>query len=196
MKGKNIVEKYFHQKDFSIAEIIVLILAVASAIVAIFVGGGGPIGLPALLVCICAFSIIHSKKIKDDEIEQIIKKIKEDNQIPDSDYTIAGYELKNTAVRKRKDGKLISPDYYITEIRTSIDGSMIFNVYAINLIDSSVKMTSHSVGGTDKVTVVEETVKTGKGPAKMSYLRIDENCIVPVTLNDYKSSQLIESICN
>lgn len=196
MKGKNIVEKYFHQKDFSIAEIIVLILAVASAIVAIFVGGGGPIGLPALLVCICAFSILHSKKIKDDEIEQIIKKIKEDNQIPDSDYTIEGYELKNTAVRKRKDGKLISPDYYITEIRTSIDGSMIFNVYAINLIDSSVKMTSHSVGGTDKVTVVEETVKTSKGPAKMSYLRIDENCIVPVTLNDYKSSQLIESICN
>ena len=187
MKGKNIVEKYFHQKDFSIAEIIVLILAVASAIVAIFVQGGGPIGLPALLVLICAFSIIHSKKIKDDEIEQIIKKIKEDNQIPDSDYTIEGYELKNTAVRKRKDGKLISPDYYITEIRTSTDGSMIFNVYAINLIDSSVKMTSHSVGGTDKVTVVEETVKTGKGPAKMSYLRIDENCIVPVTLNDYKS---------
>ena len=195
MKGKNIVEKYFHQKDFSIAEIIVLILAVASAIVAIFVQGGGPIGLPALLVLICAFSIIHSKKIKD-EIEQIIKKIKEDNQIPDSDYTIEGYELKNTAVRKRKDGKLISPDYYITEIRTSTDGSMIFNVYAINLIDSSVKMTSHSVGDTDKVTVVEETVKTGKGPAKMSYLRIDENCMVPVTLNDYKSSQLIESICN
>ena len=64
MKGKNIVEKYFHQKDFSIAEIIVLILAVASAIVAIFIQGGGPIGLPALLVCICAFSIIHSKKIK------------------------------------------------------------------------------------------------------------------------------------
>ena len=110
MKGKNIVEKYFHQKDFSIAEIIVLILAVASAIVAIFIQGGGPIGLPALLVCICAFSITHSKKIKDDEIEQIIKKIKEDNQIPDSDYTIEGYELKNTAVRKRKDGKLISPD--------------------------------------------------------------------------------------
>ena len=196
MKGKNIVEKYFHQKDFSIAEIIVLILAVASAIVAIFIQGGGPIGLPALLVFICAFSIIHSKKIKDDEIEQIIKKIKEDNQIPDSDYTIAGYELKNTAVRKRKDGKLISPDYYITEIRTSIDGSMIFNVYAINLIDSSVKMTSHSFGGTDKVTVVEETVKTSKGPAKMSYLRIDESCTIPVTLNDYKSSQLIESICN
>lgn len=196
MKGKNIVEKYFHQKDFSIAEIIVLILAVASAIVAIFIQGGGPIGLPALLVCICAFSIIHSKKIKDDEIEQIIKKIKDDNQIPDSDYTIEGYELKNTAVRKRKDGKLISPDYYVTEIRTSTDGSIIFNVYAINLIDSSVKMTSHSVSGNGKVTLVEETVKTSKGPAKMSYLRLDESCTIPVTLNDYKSSQLIESICN
>ena len=173
-----------------------LILAVASAIVAIFIQGGGPIGLPASLVCICAFSIIHSKKIKDDEIEQMIKKIKEDNQIPDSDYTIEGYELKNTAVRKRKDGKLISPDYYVTEIRTSTDGSMIFNVYAINLIDSSVEMTSHSVSGSGKVTLVEETVKTSKGPAKMSYLRLDESCAIPVTLNDYKSSQLIESICN
>ena len=152
--------------------------------------------MPALLVCICAFSIIHSKKIKDDEIEQIIKKIKEDNQIPDSDYTIEGYELKNTAVRKRKDGKLISLDYYVTEIRTSTDGSMIFNVYAINLIDSSVEMTSHSVSGSGKVALVEETVKTSKGPAKMSYLRLDESCTIPVTLNDYKSSQLIEGICN
>lgn len=73
---------------------------------------------------------------------------------------------------------------------------MIFNVYAINLIDSSVKMTSHSVSGSGKVTLVEETVKTSKGPAKMSYLRLDESCTIPVTLNDYKSSQLIESICN
>lgn len=51
MKGKNIVEKYFHQKDFSTAEIIVLILAVASAIVAIFIQGGGPIGL-ACIACL------------------------------------------------------------------------------------------------------------------------------------------------
>lgn len=58
--------------------------------------------MPALLVCICAFSIIHSKKIKDDEIEQIIKKIKEDNQIPDSDYTIEGYELKTQQSEKEK----------------------------------------------------------------------------------------------
>ena len=53
-----------------------------------------------------------------------------------------------------------------------------------------------SVSGSGKVTLVEETVKTSKGPAKMSYLRLDESCTIPVTLNDYKSSQLIESICN
>jgi hypothetical protein len=55
MKNKNIVEKYFNQKDFSIIEIVWIIIAVVSLIVATVVQGGGPIGLPVLLACIVAF---------------------------------------------------------------------------------------------------------------------------------------------
>ena len=57
---KNNAEKYFYQKDFSILEIILLIIAIVSLIVATFVQGGGPIGLLVLLVCIVAFFICYS----------------------------------------------------------------------------------------------------------------------------------------
>ena len=104
MKNKNRVEQYFYQKDFSILEIVLLIIAIVSLIVATFIQGGGPIGLPILLICIVVFCICRSLKIKDTEIDQILKKIIQDNQIMYSDSTIVGYDLKNTVVKKRKDG--------------------------------------------------------------------------------------------
>ena len=159
MKNKNNLEKYFHQKDFSVLEIILLILSVVSAIVATFIQGGGPIGLPILLICIVAFCICRSQKIKDTEIDQILKKIMQDNQITYSDSTIVGYDLKATVVKKRKDGKLISPNYYITDIITTSDEDHVFNIYAIDIINSSVKMISHRVNGTEEVALREETVK-------------------------------------
>lgn len=196
MKSKNKAEQYFHQKDFSVLEIILLILSVVSAIVATFIQGGGPIGLPILLICIVAFCICRSLKIKDTEIDQILKKIMQDNQITYSDSTIVGYDLKATVVKKRKDGKLISPNYYITDIITTSDEDHVFNIYAIDIINSSVKMISHRVNGTEEVALIEETVKTNIGSAKMSYLKINSSCIIPVMLNDYKASQVVENICN
>ena len=196
MKSKNKAEQYFHQKDFSVLEIILLILSVVSAIVATFIQGGGPIGLPILLICIVAFCICRSLKIKDTEIDQILKKIMQDNQITYSDSTIVGYDLKATVVKKRKDGKLISPNYYITDIITTSDEDHVFNIYAIDIINSSVKMISHRVNGTEEVALIEETVKTNIGSAKMSYLKINSDCIIPVMLNDYKASQVVENICN
>ena len=68
MKNKNDAEKYFHQKDFSILEIILIIIAIVSVFVATFIQGGGPVGLPILLVCIVAHFILHSLKIKDNEV--------------------------------------------------------------------------------------------------------------------------------
>ena len=196
MKSKNKAEQYFHQKNFSVLEIVLLILMVASAIILIFIQGGGPIGLPLLLICVVAFCICRSLKIKDAEIDQMLKKIMQDNQITYSDSTIVGYDLKNTVVKKRKDGKLISPNYYVTDIITTSDGDHVFNIYAINIIDSSVKMTSHRVNSNEKVALTEETIKINIGSAKMSYLKINSNCIIPFMPNDYKSSQVVENLCN
>ncbi len=196
MKSKNEAKQYFYQKNFSIFEIILIILMVVSAIVATFIQGGGPIGLPILLVCIVAFCICRSRKIKDESMEQILEKIIQDNQITYSDNTIVAYDLKNAIVKKRKDGKLISPNYYITDIITAADGVITFNSYTIDLINSSVKMTSHSVTDNEEIILIEETIKTNVGSAKMSYLKINSSCMIPVTLNDYKASKVVENICN
>ena len=196
MKSKNRAKQYFHQKDFSVLEIILLILSVASAIISIFMQGGIPIGLPILLICIGVFCCCRSQKIKDDEIDQILKEIIQDNQIKCSGNTIVGYDLKNTVVKKTKDGKLISPDYYITDIIDTSDGEIVFNIYIINLINSSVKMISQSVADNEEVSLIEETIKTNVGSTKMSYLKINSSCTIPVLLNDYKSHQVVENICN
>lgn len=193
MKSKNKVEQYFYQKNFSIVEIILLILAILALIVS-FIQGGGPIGLPVLLICVVAFYICRSSKIKDNEIDQTLKKIIQDNKIEYSENVIECYDLKNTVTKKRKDGKLISPNYYITDIIFSSENTF-FNIYIIDLINSSLKMTSHSVNCNEKVTLTEEIIKTSVGSTKVSYLKIDDGCVIPVTLNDYKYSQLIQKTC-
>ena len=69
MKNNNSVEKYFYQKNFSLLEIILIIISVISLIVATFVRGGGPVGLPVLLACVVTFFIYRSFKVKDNEID-------------------------------------------------------------------------------------------------------------------------------
>ena len=195
MKNKNNVEQYFYQKDFSILEIILLIIAIVSLIVAIFIQGGGPIGLPVLLVCVAVFFICRSFKIKDNEIEQTLKKIMLDNKVKCSESIIECYELKNTVIKKRKDGKFISPNYYITDI-IFFSEYTIFNIYIIDLIKQSVEKVSHRVNCNEKIALTEETIKTNAGFVKMSYIKIENGCVIPVALNDYKSSQLLQKICD
>ena len=195
MKNNNSVEKYFYQKNFSLLEIILIIISVISLIVATFVRGGGPVGLPLLLACVVTFFTYRSFKIKDNEIDHTLKKILLDNNISYSENTIECYELKNTVTKKRNDGKIISPNYYITEIIFSSEYT-IFNIYIIDLFKQSVEKISHSVNCNESVTLIDETVKTCAGSVKMSYLKIKNDHLIPVSQNDYKSSQLLQKICD
>lgn len=119
----------------------------------------------------------------------------QDNKVECSENAIECYELKTTIIKKRKDGKFISPNYYITNIIFSSEDT-IFNIYIIDLIKQSVEMVSHSVKCNEKITLTEETIKTNAGFAKASYLEIESDCVIPVALNDYKSSQLVLNICD
>lgn len=56
------------------------------------------------------------------------------------------------------------------------------------------KLVSQRVSVNDEVALIEETIKTSEGSAKMSYLKINSECVIPVVLNEYKSSQLIKKI--
>ncbi len=195
MKNKNIVEKYFNQKDFSIIEIVLAIIAVVSLIVATVVQGGGPIGLPVLLACIVAFCICRSFKIKDSEIEEILRKTIQDNKIDCSENDIQCYDLKSAVIKKRKDGKFISPNYYITNIVFAAEET-VFNIYVIDLIEQSVENLSRRVDLNKAIILTEEMIKTRAGNAKVFYLEIEGGCVIPVELNDFVASQLIQKVCD
>lgn len=194
MKNRNSVERYFNQKEFSILDIVLIIIAFVSLMIATFVQGGGPIGLPALLICMIVFCIYRSFKIKDAEIDQTLKRIIQDNKIECSENSIQCFELKGTVTKKRKDGKLISPNYYITNIIFSSEETL-FHIYIIDLIKQSVETVSHSIKCTEKITLIEERIRTNSGLAHETHLETDDAFIIPVTLNEYRTSQLVQKVC-
>ncbi len=194
MKNENSVEKYFSQKDFSVIEVVLIIISIISFVVAAVVQGGGPIGLPVLLICLVAFCICRSFKIKDAEIEEILRKIMQDNKIECSENSIQCFDLKGAVIKKRKDGKFISPNYYITDI-SFFPKETIFNIYVIDLIKQSAEKRSDRVSLDKHIILTEETIKTSAGFAKTSYLEIDGG-VIPVVLNDYRASQLIQKVCD
>ena len=196
MKNENSAEKYFHQKSFSTVEIIFLSVAVVAGFVATFVWGGGPIGLPLMLIGIIGFATFRSLKVKDAEMERLLEKILKENQIEYTDNTLVGYDLNQMLLKKRKDGKVVSPVYYVTNITfTSLE--TVFHVHVIDLISASVEKTCLTVMEQKSVELAEENVKTPVGPRKMSYFRVEDcDVLIPITLTDYQSSQLVEKICN
>ena len=191
---KNKTEQYFNQKDFSIIEIILVIVAGISVFAMIFMRGGIPIGTPFLLVSIVAFCIIRSFKIKDSEIDQLIDKIIQDNRIERDENVIECYDLKDAWVKKRKDGKIISSKYYITNIKFSSENT-IFTVYNIDLIGETVEKNVYRVEFSENIILTEETVKTNVGSSAVSYLNFC-GCVIPVTLKEYKTAELVQKVCD
>ena len=192
-KNKNKVEQYFEQKSFSIIEIVLLVISVICVFVAIFVQGGIPMGLPVLLVCVVVFCVLRSFKVKDAEIEQILNKIIEDNAIERSENTIECYDLKSTLKKKRNDGKFVSSKYYISNITFSAEAT-IFNVYSIDLVDKTVEKSSYTVNCNEKINLNEEFVRISGGSVSVAYLEF-LSCLIPVTLKDYKTAELVGKIC-
>lgn len=194
MKNKNNVEKYFKQKDFSVIEIILIVAALVFLAVAVFVRRGGPIGFPGVLVCAFLFCVFHSFKVGDSEIDQTLDKIKQDNKIEPSGDTIESYWLKDTVVKKRKDGKFVSPKYYITEVVFS-EEETVFYVCMIDLLARSAEKASYKVDRSESIVISEETVKTSVGSARIACFATESGVSIPIVLNDYKTSELIEKVC-
>ena len=100
-------------------------------------------------------------------------------------------------MKKRKDGKIISPKYYVTSVEFSLSEEIVFYVNSVDLINLDVTNDFYTVKSKDGVSLSEESVHTPVGIKKATYLNID-GCEypIPVDLRDYNSSQLIEKICS
>ncbi|MBE6694148.1 MAG: hypothetical protein E7589_05240 [Ruminococcaceae bacterium] len=192
--NQNRAEKYFIQKNFLIIEIVLIILAITAAYVMFFVRFGGPIGLPVLLVCSIVFAIFRSRIVKDEEFEEIKNRILADNQIEISDSTITSYDLKEANLKRMKNGSVVSPNYYLTEI-TVLPSEVKVKSYYVNIIDASVKIISHSVTDSKSIDITEEIIRTKYGNKKSVYIRMDgSDVVIPIPYNDYRTAQLVEQI--
>ena len=188
MKNKNKVEQYFHQRNYSLMEIILLIVMGISVFIMIFVRGGIPMGTPVLLVCIVAFCVLRSFKIKDSDIDQILDNMIQDNSIERSENVIECYDLKNALVKKRKEGSIISSKYCITNIKFSSE-VIIFTVYKLDEKDI------YNVTSNEKIVLIEEMIKTDVGFTEAPYIEFNGSTI-PVTLKEYNTASLVQKICD
>ena len=194
MKNKNKVEQYFHQRNFSLPEIILLILVGISVFVMTFVRGGIPMGTPIFLVCIVAFCIIRSFKIKDSDIGLILDNMIRDNSIERSKTVIECYDYTNALVKKRKDGSVISSKYCITDVKFS-SHAIVFTVYKLDLINRAIEKEAYTVAFNEKIVLVEKTIKTDVGFVEVSYIEFN-GVTIPVTLKEYNTACLVHKICD
>ena len=81
MKNKNLARQYFNQKESSPLEIVLIIIAAMSAFATIFVDNGGPIGILAFFLSIAVLIFYRSKRVKDEEIDQMLQKFIEEKKL-------------------------------------------------------------------------------------------------------------------
>lgn len=193
---KENIKRYYQQKNMSLIEIVLVILTLVSVFVMMFVTGGIPIGLPIVGVCLISIVFIRSNKIHDSEIDKIIGCIIEENKIDVSENTIECYDFNGKNIKKRKDGRLISSDYYITNILFLSDGKIVFHVYYIDIITQNLCEKMYTVNDRKEVSLFEEQILLLGKLQKVYYLKIDNSdTFIPVILSDYRISTLIKQIC-
>ena len=193
---KNLAEQYFSQKEWSLLETVLLAVLIIAAIVATFVQGGGPVGIPFFMISAVGLIFCRSAKIKDSEIDRMLQNLLVDNGVERTNNSFSGYELSNTVVKKRKDGKWISSKYYITNISWLPDKKIALDVYSVDLVSAVVNKEIYTISS-DELVLVKKRIRVSEGQKSVAYLRLkSSNQLLPITLDDYTTSQLIEQICS
>ncbi len=194
---KSIGEKYFNQKDLNIFDIICIAVMAVSVLVATFVWGGGPTGITLLGISALLFIISRSTRVKDSEIDDLIKKLSEQSEIDaSSKNAISAFDLKKLPVVKGKDGTYRSSIYVVSFFDIS-DDRLKLTVYSIDLISAEVRKNEYNLTGEYRIELAEENIKVNKNTNKKANYLVSD-CFeraIPVMLDDIDSSKLIEKIC-
>ena len=194
---KSIGEKYFCQKSITVIEWVCIAVMVVSAMIATFVWGGGPTGLTLFGISAFLLIISRSSRVKDEEIDNLIKKMLEQNEIDiNKKSAISTYDLKNVPTVKGKDGQLRSSNYVVSFFDISNDLLKI-TTYNFDLVSAEMKKSEYNLTGGYQITLVEEDVIVGKTTSKKANYLISD-CFekaIPVTVDDIDSIALIKKIC-
>lgn len=194
MKKSNI-EKYFTQKNWTLLEILCIIIGTAALIVGTFVWGGGPIGLPlfafSLLILIC----VRSSKIKGSYIDRELQKLIDENEIiSHGKNVIKSFDLKKGKVIREK-GKCRS-NIYVVSLFDFQGNFANIRVYRIDLLSKSIKKEFYTVECGERVILREESVSISGVSKNVNYLVCDEfSSDIPVQTNDINASEIIQKLC-
>lgn len=194
MKKSN-VEKYFTQKNWTLLEILCIIIGIAALIVGTFVWGGGPIGLPlfafSLLILIC----VRSSKIKGSYIDRELQKLIDENEIiSHGKNVIKSFDLKKGQVIREK-GKCRS-NIYVVSLFDFQGNFANIRVYRIDLLSQSIKKEFYTVECGERVILREESVSISGVSKNVNYLVCDEfSSDIPVQTNDINTSEIIQKLC-
>lgn len=195
MKNK-IAQKYFTQKKFSVVDIVCIAVAVVAAIVATFVWGGGPIGIPLLALSLMVLVFSRSTRVKDQEIDRIVQKMFSENCGElDEKKLIQTFYLSEEATVKGNDGKLRSSRYVVTHFETVSDETKI-TVYYFNILEQTVQKENFTVHKDSETSVNERVLTLASGRKKIHLLSAKDGSFdIPVTIDDVNSARILESIC-
>ncbi|MBQ9151424.1 MAG: hypothetical protein IJX72_04170 [Clostridia bacterium] len=194
---KNTAEKYFHQKSWSLQEIICIIAIIISAVVATIVPGGIPMGIPIMVVAVIVLVFSKSAKIKDAEIDAELEKLVAAHMdLTGCERVVKCYDLYNQPIVKGKDGGLRSPRYVIS-VFTFGHEDMEITVYNFDLVSHRVDKRFHKIPKDEEVSLIEEAGSVPGGRKTLQYLEgssISER--IPVCTEDVHSAGIIERVCN
>ena len=194
MKNKS-VAKYFSQKSFSVLDIICIIAAVISGVVATVVRGGGPIGFPILGVAVVVLVFSRSSRPKEEDVDKELDRLLVEKGIDSTaKNSVSGFDLEAKVIRG-KDQKLRSVRYFVTFF-DFLEEKITVKSFCLDLINGTVTENVYEICKGDRVSVFETAVPNVSN--KKSCRLCCESfggAGVPVSLDDLESSKLIEKVC-
>ncbi len=193
---KNNVAKYFSQKSFSVLDLICIVIAVIGAIVGTVVWGGGPIGFGLLGISIVILVISRSTRAKDEEVDKELERLLGENGIDTAaKNTVSGFDLEATVIRG-KDQKLRSERYFVTSF-DFLEDKIAVKSLCLDLINGTVTENMYEIGKDERASVIETAVPkaSNKKSCRLSCESFG-GAGVPISLDDLKSSKLIEKVCS
>jgi len=191
---KGISERYFTKKKLSVLEIILIVIAAISFLVAAFVWGGGPFGTAVFAISALAFFFCRSAKPKDSDIDELIKAILDKAGIVIDDNTLTLFDMKSPFVLKGKDGQIRTGKMFVVKISSS-PRSVIS--YTIDLLCESIETQRYELDETEKVCLREEEMYVLGSRKRINYISSDSFIEdIPVPLDDVNAMKIVHSLCN
>lgn len=192
----DIIEKYFKQSNWTLFELIMLIVAILSVICITFFYRGIPMGTPPLVVSVSILIFLKSQKIKDAEIDAKINELVftyVGNE--ESKNIIKCFDLQSEPIRKGKDGRLRSSIYVVSFFKFDKEFAEI-TVYNLDLLSTTVNKNIYKISNETPVFLQEKTIQVSGSQKTVEYLVcIDVSLNIPVYTNEINASSIIEKLC-